>query len=322
MPPFSYARPATLPDALRALAEPGTAAIGGGTDLLVCIEEGLAAPTQVVDVRALPGANEIRTDTTGLRIGAGVRIAAIAAHAGIRAQYPVLAEAAASVGTPALRNMGTLAGNLVQRNRCWYLRRGAPCFKNGGAGCHAVEGEHQYHGIVADGPCRAVHPSDPAVALEALEATVEIAGADGSLRAVRIGALYAGASANPHSETTLGPGELITAVHLPAGSAGGAQHWQKLMQRGAWDFALVSCAAVRRVDGAVRLVLGGVAAAPWRIALSVEEDIASGGLDADSIDALAERALYDTAPLEGNAYKLTMARTLLTRAMRALSAEG
>lgn len=322
MPPFTYTRPATLPDALRALAEPAAVPIGGGTDLLVCIEEGLISPAQVVDVRALPGAHEIRTDATGLRIGAGVRIAAIAANADVRGLYPLLAEAAASVGTPALRNMGTLAGNLVQRNRCWYLRRGAPCFKNGGAGCHAVEGEHQYHGIVADGPCRAVHPSDPAVALEALEATVEIARADGTLRSSTIAELYAGASSNPHSETTLVPGELIIAVHLPAESAGGAQHWQKLMQRGAWDFALVSCAAVRRTDGAVRLVLGGVAAAPWRIALSVEEDIASGGLDADSVDALAERALYDTAPLEGNAYKLTMARTVLARAMRALSAEG
>jgi xanthine dehydrogenase YagS FAD-binding subunit len=322
MPPFTYARPTTLPDALRALAQPATVPIGGGTDLLVCIEEGLASPAQVVDVRTLPGAGDIHTDNAGLRIGAGGRIAAIAAHAEIRERYPLLAEAAASVGTPALRNMGTLAGNLVQRNRCWYLRRGAACFKSDGAGCPAVRGEHQYHGIVADGPCRAVHPSDPAVALEALDATVEIAGADGTLRSLSIAALYAGASSNPGGETTLGPGELITAVHLPAESAGGAQHWQKLMQRGAWDFALVSCAAVRRADGAVRLVLGGVAAAPWRIALSVEEDIASGGLDADSIDALAERALYDTEPLKGNAYKLTMARTLLARAMRALSAEA
>lgn len=322
MQPFTYARPATLPDALRALAEPATIPIGGGTDLLVCIEEGLVAPVQVVDVRSLPGTTEIRVDATGVRIGAGVRIATIAADNGIREHYPLLAEAAASVGTPALRNMGTLAGNLVQRNRCWYLRRGAACFKNGGAGCPAVHGEHQYHGIVADGPCRAVHPSDPAVALEALEASVEIARADGSLRMLRVAELYAGASVNPDSETTLGRGELITAVHLPAESAGGAQHWEKLMQRGAWDFALVSCAAARRTDGAVRLVLGGVAAAPWRIALSVEEDIASGGLDADSIDALAERALYDTEPLEGNAYKLTMARTLLVRAMRALSAQA
>lgn len=322
MPPFTYARPATLPDALQALAAPGAVPIGGGTDLLVCIEEGLLTPAHVVDVRSLPGAAEIHPDAVGLRLGAGVSISTIAAHPDVRARYPLLAEAAGSVGTPALRNMGTLGGNLVQRNRCWYLRRGADCFKSGGGGCPAVDGEHQYHGIVADGPCRAVHPSDPAVALEALDATVEIAAADGSRRSVGIADLFAGASSNPRSETILGVGELITAVHLPTGSAGGAQHWQKVMQRGAWDFALVSCAAARRSDGAVRLVLGGVAAAPWRIALSVEEDIASGGLDADSIDALAERALYDTEPLAGNAYKLTMARTLLVRAMRALASEG
>jgi xanthine dehydrogenase YagS FAD-binding subunit len=331
MTPFAYARPTSLPDALRALAEPRSVPVGGGTDLLVCIEEGLSAPTQVVDVRALPGSRDIgpaAADTGGtgtdapyrdaLRIGGAVRIADLAAHDGIRARYPLLAEAAASVGTPALRNMGTLAGNLLQRPRCWYLRRGVACFKNGGSGCPAVEGEHPYHGIVDSGPCRAVHPSDPAVALAALDALVEIAATDGTRRTIGIEDLYDGAASNPAGESVLAAGELITAVILPAAAGGGTQHWQKLMQRGAWDFALVSCAAARRVDGTVRLVLGGVAASPWRIAHSVEEDVASGGLDDDSMDALAERALYDTAPLAGTGYKVEMARAALVRAMRAL----
>lgn len=319
---FTYERPSSLDAALQALADPAATAIGGGTDLLVLIEEGLAAPTRVVDVRAYPGACDIDLRADGsVRIGGGARIADLAAHPGLRAHFPLLAESCASVGTPALRNMGTIAGNLAQRQRCWYFRRGVACFKNGGAGCPAVEGEHQYHGIIDEGPCRAVHPSDPAVALAALDASIEIASRNGTVvrRSITPGALYDGAAHDPHADNTLGPGELITAVILPVGASGGVQHWEKLMQRGAWDFALVSCAATRRTDGSVRLVLGGVGLGPWRISPSVEEDIASGGLDPESIDALAERALYDTAPLEKNEYKVSMARALLRRAMRALT---
>lgn len=320
---FAYVRPDSLADALDALGHPDAVAIGGGTDLLVWIGEGLATPSRVVDVRALPGARDITLRPDGaLRIGAAVRIAEIAGHASVRSGFPALASAAASVGTPALRNMGTLGGNLAQRPRCWYLRRGVNCFKNGGDWCWAVDGEHQYHGIVPGGTCRAVHPSDPAVALEALDAHVEIAGPEGASRRVTIAALFAGAAANPMAEHTLAPGELITAIELPAAAAGGRQHWEKIMQRGAWDFALVSCAAARRTDGTVRIALGGVGAGPWRVALSVEEDVASGGLDDDSLDALAERALYDTEPLAGNGYKIWIAQAALRRAMRTLVASS
>jgi len=316
---FRYERPTTRAAALTALAEPGSVAIGGGTDLLVTIEEGLVRPALVVDVRALPDAQQILVRQDGsAHLGAAVRIADLAAHPELRERFPVLAQAAESVGTPALRNMGTLAGNLMQRPRCWYLRRGVSCFKSGGEGCPAVRGENRYHGIVADGTCRAVHPSDPAVALEALDAVVEIAGANGDVRECTIEDLYNGASSDPSGETTLSKGELIVGLSIPAAAAGGVQHWEKLMQRGAWDFALVSCAAVRRLDGTVRVAFGGVAAAPWRLALSVEEDIASGGLDDDSLDALAERAMYDTSPLDGTAYKVNLAKTLLRRAMRTL----
>lgn len=316
---FEYAHATTLPDALAALAAEGTLPVAGGTDLVPCVDEGILSPSRVLDIRGLPGARDITIHADGsATIGAAVRISDLATHQELRARFPVLAEAAASVGTPALRNMGTIGGNLVQRHHCWYFRRGVGCFKRGGTQCAAVEGEHEYHGIVADGTCRAVHPSDPAVALEVLDATVVIARAGAAERRVGITELFAGAAGNALSEVTLAHGELITAIELPAASAGGVQHWEKVMQRGAWDFALVSCAAVRRADGAVRLALGGVALAPWRIALSVEEDIASGGLDEDSIDALAERAMYDVEPLARNGYKVTLAQTVLKRAMQAL----
>lgn len=314
---FDYLIAATRDEALGALAKPGVLPVAGGTDLVPCAEEGIVAPTLVVDIRRIAGFRDIAMTDDGLRIGAAVTIAELAAHAELRERYPALAEACASVGTPALRNSGTIGGNLAQRHHCWYFRRGVGCFKRGGTQCAAVDGEHQYHGILADGTCRAVHPSDPAVALLALDAQVEIAGAAGSRR-VDIAALYEGASQDPHKEAQLAAGELIVAVHLPADAAGGRQHWEKVMQRGAWDFALVSVAACRRRDGSVRMAMGGLALAPWRVPDSIEEDVGSGGLDDDSIDALVERAFYDFAPLPGNEYKRAMGQGVLKRAIQRL----
>ncbi|WKW13438.1 FAD binding domain-containing protein [Pseudogemmatithrix spongiicola] len=318
---FSYHIASTQDDALRRIADAGVLPVAGGTDLVPCTEEGILAPTLVVDIRRIPALRDISATAGGLRIGAAATIAELAAHDAIRARFPVLAEACGSVGTPALRNSGSLGGNLVQRHHCWYFRRGVGCFKRGGTQCAAVEGEHQYHGIVADGTCRAVHPSDPAVALLALDARVEIVRADGRVRHVDIAALYDGASRDPLKEAQLEPGELIVAVHLPAIGAAGAQHWEKVMQRGAWDFALVSVAACRRTDGSVRMAMGGLGLAPWRVPDSIEEDVASGGLDEDSIDALVERAFYDMEPLSGNDYKRVMGQGVLKRAIQAISAD-
>lgn len=320
---FDYLRPQSRDAALAALAVPGTVPVGGGTDLVPCVDEGILAPARVVDVRTIPGAASITLrDDGSASLGAAVTIAELAQHPGLRSRFPALSDAAASVGTPALRAMGTLGGNLAQRHHCWYFRGGVSCFKRGGSECAAVDGEHRYHGIFADGICRAVHPSDPAVALEALDAQVEIARNGAPARVCSVAELYAGAAENPAAEARLAPGDLIVAVHLPAAASGGAQHWEKLMQRGAWDFALVSIAAARLGDGRVRVALGGLALGPWRLPLSVEEDVAVGGLDEDSVDALVERAMYDARPLAANAYKVTLAQTLLRRAIRGIGAVG
>jgi xanthine dehydrogenase YagS FAD-binding subunit len=318
--PFSYERASTPDEAVRKLAEAGTVPLGGGTDLLVSVREGLASPDRVLDLRGLSGGRDIGIrDDGGARLGAEVSLSALAADPRTRERWPVLAEACAAVGTPALRNMGTLGGNLCQRPRCWYFRRGIACHRGGGDHCPAHAGEHQYLGVFGEGPCRAVHPSDPAVALVALDAVVEVRGSEGTRR-LPIAEFYVDGSRIFDRETALRPGEFVVAVELPGASAGGVQRYEKVMQRGAWDFALVSLAAVRRVDGAVRLVLGGVAAAPWRIDASVEEDVASGGLDADDAATLADRALYDAAPWPGNAYKVEIAHALLRRAILVLAA--
>ena len=317
-----YRRAASLDDAAQQLAQPGAMSLGGGTDLLVSIVERLATPGMLVDLRAIPGSDEIRTtEAGGLRIGASARIADIARHPIVRERFAALAEACEVVGTPALRHMGTIGGNLCQRPRCWYLRRGFACHKNGGSTCPAVDGENQYLAIVDGGPCYIVHPSDPAVALVALDATVEITSRD-DVRRVPIADFYVLPSERLDRETVLEAGEFVSAIDLPEAAAGGSQHYRKLMQRDAWDFALVSIAACRRLDGEVRLVLGGVAPRPWRVSSSVEEDVASGGLDDDTVEILAERALYDARPLSGNGYKVELAGSLLREAMRELGGGG
>jgi len=317
---FAYRRAESFQHAAELTGEGRAVPLGGGTDLLVCIEERLIAPATVLDLRAIPSAEAIVSEPDGgLRIGALARIHDVASHTDVRARFPALAQACDAVGSPALRNMGTLGGNLCQRPRCWYLRRGVPCLKNGGSTCHAREGENQYHAILEGGPCWIVHPSDPAVALTALDASVEITSPNGS-RQVPIAEFFVLPSQRLESETILRPGEIVSAVILPGVAAGGRQSYRKLMQRGAWDFALASIAAGRRVDGSVWMAMGGVAPRPWRVPESVEEDVASGGLDEDSIAALAERALYDAEPLGKNAYKVALAASLLRDAMRELSA--
>jgi xanthine dehydrogenase YagS FAD-binding subunit len=317
--PFTYHRAQSSEDAVAQLAADGAVPMGGGTDLLVAIEEGLASPTRVVDLRAMRGGDAITVASDGsLRIGAATRVHDVARHPAVRERWGALAEACESVGSPALRHMGTMGGNLCQRPRCWYFRRGVSCLKAGGDSCPAVDGENQYLAIVPGGPCHAVHPSDPAVALLALDAIIEVTGADGP-RSVPIADFFLGPGGPPDRETGVGPGELVSAIVLGAESAGGVQHYHKLMQREAWDFALVSIAAVRRESGAVRMAMGGVASAPWRVSSSLEEDVASGGLDDDSIASLAERALYDVAPLSKNGYKVELAAALLRRAMRELA---
>jgi len=318
MHPFTYRQAESAADATQALGNAGAVPLSGGTDLLVAMKVGIARPDTLVDLRRIPGASDIALREDGsARIGAAVRIAELAAHAGVVARYAALAQAAAAVGTPQLRNMGTIGGNLAQRPRCWYFRGGLPCFKNGSSDCLAETGENHYHALFTSGPCHAVHPSDPLVALVALEATVEVTGGAG-VRTLTLDALFEGSTRNAHGETTLAADEFISAVLLPHTAAGGDQFYEKLMQRGAWDFATVSLAGHRRADGAVRMALGGVSLGKCRINPSVEEDVATGGLDDDSIDALAERAMYDAKPLAHNGYKVWQAQALLRRAMRRL----
>jgi xanthine dehydrogenase YagS FAD-binding subunit len=316
---FSYVRPATAAEATAALDLKGARPLGGGTDLLVSIDEGFQTAESLVDLRFIPGGSSISRMSDGTtRIGGATRITTIAEDSTIGRDFPALAEACAVVGTPALREMGTLGGNLCQRPRCWYLRRGISCLKSGGTDCPAREGENQYHAVLDAGPCYIVHPSDPAVALTVLDASIEIADTRG-VRVVPIGDFFVLPSQRLDAETVLESGDFVQAVLIPSTSASRAQLYHKQMQRGAWDFALVSIAAARRTDGSIRMALGGVAPRPWRVPESLEEDIAAGGLDDDATVTIAERALYDATPLSKNGYKVRLAETLIRRSIKSLS---
>ena len=317
---FEYTKPESWDLVVHALQRPGARALGGGTDLIPLIREHRASPDLVVDVRGVRDAQRMSWDTEGtLTVGAAVSLRQLAKDPKVAAAFPALSMACAAVGSYALRNMGTLGGNLCQQVRCWYYRHGHECLKSGDSRCSAQSGQNQYHAIFQQGPCVAVHPSDPAVALCALEATVHVRGAGGERR-VPCAEFFAPSSVQLDRETTLAPGEVVTAVDVPARSSGGVQFYDKTMQRAAWDFALVSLAAIRRTDGEVRLVLGGVANTPWRVTDSIEEDVASGGLASDDVETLAQRAMYDAQALTGNAYKVEIAGAMLRRAMVRLTA--
>jgi xanthine dehydrogenase YagS FAD-binding subunit len=313
--PFEYRAATSIEHAARELTETGAVPLGGGTDLLVAIEERIVAPGALVDLRSIPGGGDIAIAANGsATIGATARISDLAKDDRIRDRFPALAQACDVVATPALRHMGTIGGNLCQRPRCWYFRRGISCFKSGGSSCPAKDGENQYLAILDGGPCWAVHPSDPAVALTALDASVVVSAANGT-RVVALADFYTLPIDRADRETVLEAGEFVSAIRIPGASSGGVQFYHKLMQRDAWDFALVSIAACKRADGEVRIVLGGVAPRPWRVNSSVEEDASSGGLDEEAIATLADRALLDAAPLSKNSYKVDLAASLLRQVL-------
>ncbi len=314
----AYLTPVAWEAAARLLATPGATAVAGATDLVPLMHERIVTPRTLVDVRGLPGSRELTWQDDGsLSIGASVTLETLSRDAEVRRRLPMLAEAALSVGSPALRHAGTLGGNLCQHVRCWYYRGGHECLRRGGSSCSAEIGENQYHAIFRQGRCVAVHPSDCAVVLVALDAIVHLRGASEARDVPAANFLVTSRSRLDHT-TCLTDGEVVERVTIPGASMGGVQWYRKQMQRASWDFAMVSLAASRREDGNVRLVLGGVANTPWRVTNSIEEDVASGGLSQDDIDTLADRALYDAQPLEKNAYKVDIAAALLRRAMATL----
>ncbi len=326
---FEYARPATLAEAVAAGAVPGAAYLAAGTNLLDLMKGGVTRPGHLVDISRLPGLDRIeRLDDGGVRIGALVRNADLAHDTDFARRFPAVAEALLSGASAQLRNAATAAGNLLQRTRCAYFYDTASaCNKRDpGAGCDAVEGENRLHAVLGwSGHCIATHPSDLCVPLTALDAVVETEGPKGR-RDIPMEGFYLLPGSTPERETVLEPGELITAVRLPAEAARffANARYLKVRERTSYAFAVVSAAAALRLEGGVvaeaRVALGGVALQPWR-ARAAEAELAGARPDPAIFRRAAEAALADAKPSGGNAFKIELARRIVARAL-SLAAAG
>ena len=315
---FTYERPDDMANALVAIGKPGAKFLAGGTNLLDLMKVEAETPQHLVDVSRLPLTGIDEADG-GLRIGAMVTNTDLAADARVRERYPMLSRAVLNGASGQLRNQATTGGNPLQRTRCYYFYEpSAPCNKRApGSGCSALHGYNRIHAILgASDACIAVHPSDMAVALAALDAEVEVRSAAGT-RHIKIADFHRLPEATPQKETTLNPGELITAVILPAPPAGG-QVYRKVRDRASYDFALVSVAALVDLDGerirGARIALGGVAHKPWR-ALEAERGLTGATLSDDAFAAAGEAAVRGAQGRGHNDFKIQLAARTVARAL-------
>ncbi|WP_332811413.1 FAD binding domain-containing protein [Sphingomonas sp.] len=314
MKPFTYERASSPAQAAAAVARtPGAKFIAGGTNLLDLMKLQIEAPLHLVDVNTL-GLDKIeRTSDGGLRVGALVRNTDLAANQRVRRDYGVLSRALLAGASGQLRNKATTAGNLLQRTRCpYFYDTNQPCNKREpGSGCAAIGGFSRQLGVIGvSDACIATHPSDMAVAMRALDATVETVKADGATRAIPIAEFHRLPGTTPHIETALEPGELITSVTLPR-PIGGTQIYRKVRDRASYAFALVSVAAVVQRNGAARVAVGGVAHKPWRVE-AAEAEMPRG------VKPVAARLLAGARPTPDNAFKLP----LVERTLAAVLAEA
>ena len=316
MKSFTYERARSPADAAAAASRvPGARFIAGGTNLLDLMKLEIEQPTHLIDVNGLALDKIEPTPDGGLRIGALVRNTDLAADMRVRREYGVLSRALLAGASGQLRNAATTAGNLLQRTRCpYFYDTNQPCNKRQpGSGCSAIGGFSRSHAVVgASDACIATHPSDMAVAMRALDATVETVGPGSTARRIPIADFHRLPGNTPHIETPLQPGELITAVTLPR-PVGGIQLYHKVRDRASYAFALVSVAAIVQRDGSGRVALGGVAHKPWRVE-AAEAQLPRGA------QAVAKQLLDGARPTPQNQFKLTLVERTLGAAL--LQAKG
>jgi xanthine dehydrogenase YagS FAD-binding subunit len=316
--PFAYVNAANEKEAVAALVPQRgrVLALGGGMDLLALMKDYIAQPDQLVNVKNLDK-RITRTADGGLRIGAAVTLEQLATHADATKLYPALVQAAEEVGTPQIRHLGTVGGNLNQRPRCWYFRNEEfHCLKKGGSRCFAVDGENQYHAIFGEGPCHIVHPSSLAVPAIALGARFRVVGPAGE-REVAAADYYQMPDRNLYGETVLQPNELLTHLIVPApGGTRSATYEVRYKQSHDWPLAMASVAL--SLSGttirSARVVMGAVAPVPWR-STAAEAALAGKPVSDQTAIAAADAAVADARPMTNNAYKIQIARTAVKRAI-------
>lgn len=325
MKPFGYLRARTTDEAVGAsTGHPGAVFLGGGTNLVDLMKLGVATPDLLIDISGLPLDQVAYTAEGGLRIGATVRNSDLAADHVVRTRYPVLSQALLSGASGQLRNTATTGGNLLQRTRCPYFQdTSKPCNKRApGTGCPAREGAHRDLAVIGhSAACVATHPSDMAVALAALDATVQLYSAEGG-RSVPITDFHLLPGDTPDRDTVIRPGELITEVLLPPRPDGAVSLYRKARDRASYAFALASVAAVVTVrDGRIEhaaLAFGGLAHRPWR-ARAAEEILRGAGATDDTFARAVDAELAAARPLRDNAFKVELARSLAIDSLAALT---
>ncbi|HWW77583.1 MAG TPA: xanthine dehydrogenase family protein subunit M [Pyrinomonadaceae bacterium] len=329
MKAFEWVSPASVGEAVSLLKTAPAAKdsdewarpIAGGQDLLTTMKEYVTRPTRVVNLKGIRGLDRIEPDGKGgLRVGALVTLAQLEENAAVRRDFPGLAEAAHSVATQQIRNLGTVGGNLCQRPRCWYYRlEEAVCLKKGGTECFAATGENKYNAILGGGPSYIVHPSDLAPMLLALGASVNVTGAESKVNIPLERFFTLPSEGNVRRENVLRNEEIITEVVIPASAFAARSTYLKFKERDSLDFALASVAAAVELGAdktvrQARIVLGGVAPVPWRVP-KAEAFLAGKALSGDVLAEAARSALEGAEPLGKNAYKIPLTQTLVRRAL-------
>lgn len=319
MKKFALAQPKNLKELVTFFdqADGQAVLLAGGTDLYSLLKDEIINPKVVIDLSQIAELIGLKQSKVGFRIGALTSINELVSNSQIQKDFPGLTEAANSIGSPQLRNVGTVGGNLCQRPRCWYFRDPLfPCRKKGGARCFAVRGRNKYHAIFGGGPCHIVHPSDLAPALISLEAKAKIVSKEGE-KEIPLADFFSLPSLSLRQENRLQPGEILAEIIVPPPSPRQKSTFLKFTERGGWDFAVVSVAAAADVQGNAlfkpRFVLGGVAPVPWRLT-SFEKMIEGQKLEEKRIAAAALEALKEAQPMSENAYKIDLSAVLLTRA--------
>lgn len=318
---FQYVSARSAQNAVKLLSDEydKTKIHAGGMDLLTELKNHLLAPEMLVDISSIEELQSIETDGGSLRVGATVTLSEIAENDSICKRHTVLAEAAATVGSPQIRNVGTLGGNLCQRPRCWYYRDETyHCLKKGGSVCYSVAGKNRHHAILGGSPCFIVHPSDCAPALIALDATVRLLGPEGS-REMPLEDFYILPREDYKRENVITPREIVTGVEIPAHTM--KSTYIKFREREGFDWALASVAAALELDGErckkASLVLGAVAPKPWRA--KEAEALLTGKTITESLAEEAGKAAVDGAvPLLENAYKIPLTKALVKQAVMKL----
>ena len=322
MPAFELFQPGSVSDALGILDRHGDDAwvMAGGMDTFDWLKDRIKKPRVVVDLGMVNELRGIKDAGGGLEIGAMTTLTTVANNPLVKERFPMLAQAALIVASPQIRNQGTAGGNVTQDARCWYYRAGWPSYRAGGNICYAdtPTAVNREHAIFNADRCVAVNPSDTAPALMALDASFVIKNGS-SERVVPAEEFFIGPGIDIMKLTVLKPGDLLTAIRIPATWAGKAHYFEKVRDRMVWDFALVNIAAAINTSGSTiadsRMVVNGVAATPYRLT-AVEAAIKGKARDKATADMAADLAVQGAAPLRHNAYKIPLVKALVKRAIR------